>query len=292
MPRSVKREKKIEWAQLFDSGLSVAELRNREKKKPDPRTVQRAIDEVRGNRRKEQVKEAALLEGIKEHWRTLLNALDLLPGMEFDWTSFSPTPVYALDRNEVKGDGWTAVLQSKKWSATLSSESLLESKLLKEHLPYDRLWTLLASFKEALGEAVNARLAFARAVSGAVSRATGLPVAAAGPRPGLVRAGLARLDQQIAEQALLDRRPDLQLRREENGLWAGDALLVQGGNLPSEDQVTNSTKDLMGSEAWRQLLGASARLERALASMSEERDVLKLSAYLPGECRSCARYTA
>lgn len=290
MPRSVKRETKIKWTQLFDGGLSVAEIRNQEKRKPDPRTIQRAIDEVQAGRRKEQVRGAALLEGLKDHLRTLLAALDHVPGKSFDWTGFSPAPVYALDRNEIRGAGWTARRQSGKWLVALSFESSLESRLLIEHIPSDQFWTLLSSFKEALGEAVSARLGFARTLSETLSSETGLPVIGSGSQPGLVRAGLSRLDQQVVGQALEDHMPDLHLRREKDGLWAGDALLVHDEGLPDEEKVITCLESVAGSDAWRRLLGASGTLNRSLEDLAEERDIMKLGAYLPGECRACARY--
>jgi hypothetical protein len=215
----------------------------------------------------------------------------MLPGKDFDWAVFSPGPVYAGNRSELKGEGWSAELKSGRWSPRLAFESSLESRLLREHLPSDRLWGLINTFKDALGEALGARLALARGLTESLSREAGLPAAGGGSGPGLFRDGLARLDGQLAGQALHDTQPRPGLREEGGEVWAGDALLLRGGPEQAEARVLGVLAQLRGSEPWRRLLSAAARLSGALAALSEERDVIKLGGYLPGACRSCARFT-
>lgn len=294
MPQRVKREKKIEWTEKFDSGMSIAEIRHQETPLPDSRTVQKAIDEVHGTRRRQAAKEVALREGLKEHWRLLLNALDQLPAREFDWTDFDKEPVYHLNARVFRGDGWVAQSRSGDWDVELAIEASIEYELLREHLPADRFWSLLTAFKRDLLDVLMARLLFAKAVVEAVKKSTGLEVVEDGEQRGLNPAGLSNFDQQLTARALRDKKQLLDIREESGSVWIGDSLLLTGRASempPFAELIEQAVTDIKGSDNWRTLLAASGKVNQTFKKLTREAAVLKLSTVLPGECGSCARFS-
>ena len=294
MPARVKLKTKIRWTELFDSGMSVADVRNQDGSLPDLRTVQRAIDGVHGTRRRRAAKEMALQEGLKEHWRLLLQALDQLPGKEFDWTDFDKEPVYNLNARVFRGDGWATQSRSGDWSITLAFESSIEYELLKEHLPNDRFWALLATFKRDLLDALIARILFAKAVVETVKKSTGLEVVQDGEERGLIQAGLSRIDRQLTAQALRDQKQKLDIREENGSAWTRESLLLTGRASevpPIAELIEKAVSDLERSDDWQELLGASGKINQTSKKLARESSVLKLSTVLPGECGSCARFS-
>lgn len=294
MPRQVPLSKKIEWTDLADSGLSVAEIRSLEKNKPDPRTISSSIEQVRGQRRRAHAKEIALQQGLKEHWHLLLEKLELLPTLEFEWSNFDWKPVFALKTSKLKGQGWSATRGQTEWIVNLTFEHTIEFELLKEHLPSDTFWSLMTTFKRDLGEALGARLAFAEAVISEVENSTNLSVTEEESDPGLVLAGLARLDQFLEDQAIKDDISGLNLKIEDGVVWFQNSAITKSTDLKADSLkvvIENAVNGLRGEDAWKGLLAAAAKVERTTKTLANETAVLQLSTVLPGECRSCARYS-
>lgn len=294
MPRQVSLQKKIEWTELAEGGLSVAEIRAQDKRKPDPRTITRAIEQVRGQRRRGLAREVALEEGLREHWRLLLYKLDLLPSSDFVWTDFDKNPAYALSASRLSGQGWSAKRDQSDWTVGLNFESAIEAKLLREHLPTDVFWSLITTFKRDLGGALKARLALAKALIDSVEDSSALEVTKEESTPGLTLAGLSRLDRYMEVRALKDSPSSLALKVEDGAVWFQDTLVATPSGSTAESLkavIEKSVNGLRGKDAWKGLLLASARIERTAGNLADETAVLKLSTVLPGECRSCARYS-
>lgn len=294
MPRQAPLKTKIAWTELADSGLSVAEIRTQDKGNPDPRTIAKAIEQVRGQRRRALAKEIALQQGLKEHWHLLLDKLDRLPSRDFEWTAFDKNPTFAQKTSRLQGHGWTAKRKPSGWEVSLIFENTIEYELLKEHLPTDSFWQLLNTFKQDLGEALKARLALAQAVISKVGEASALKITKEETEPGLVLAGLNRLTQYLEVQAIKDGTSGLRLMVDDGAVRFEDTLVATPSGSTAEwlkMKIENAVHDLRGKDAWKGLLAAAAKVNRTGRKLAEESEVLMLSTVLPGECRSCARYS-
>lgn len=176
----------------------------------------------------------------------------------------------------------------------LTFEHTIEFELLKEHLPSDTFWSLMTTFKRDLGEALGARLAFAEAVISEVENSTNLSVTEEESDPGLVLAGLARLDQFLEDQAIKDDISGLNLKIEDGVVWFQNSAITKSTDLKADSLkvvIENAVNGLRGEDAWKGLLAAAAKVERTTKTLANETAVLQLSTVLPGECRSCARYS-
>ena len=294
MPRQAPLKKKIEWTEMADNGLSVAEIRSQEKSRPDPRTVRRAIDWVRGQRRRALAREVALKEGLREHWNLLLQKLDLLPSRDFEWTQFDKKPAFALKASKLNGQGWSAMREQSDWKVDLMFESKIEAQLLKEHLPSDPFWPLVTTLKRDLAAALKARLGFAQAVIHKIEESSALQITKDVSEPGLLLGGLAHLDEYLADHAITDSRARLNLSVDEDAVWFENTLVakshgITGNSLKSS--IEGAVSDVRGGEPWRRLLATAAKIKVTARNLADESAILKLSTVLPGECRSCARYS-
>ena len=294
MPRQVRLKKKIEWTDLADSGLSIPEIRCQDPRKPDPRTIKKAIDQIRGQRRRTMAKEVALQQGLREHWNLLLAKLDLLPAPDFDWTDFDKDPVFALRASSLSGRGWSATQGQEDWTVSLGFEGTIEYELLHEHLPSDSFWSLMNMFKRDLGAAIGARITLAGNLVTTVAESARLAVTKQETERGLELAGLSRLYQLLEAQALRDGTSKLALKVVDGTVWFENTLLVKSPTVKSDSLVKtleDTFNNLRGNDEWRALLAKAAKVERTVKTLANEAAVLRLSTVLPGECRSCARYS-
>ena len=294
MPRQAPLRKKIEWTELADAGLSTAEIRAQDQGKPDPRTIEKAINQIHGQRRRALAREAALKEGLQEHWHLLLDKLDLLPTREFDWMDFDKSPLFALKAFKLNGQAWSAIRKQTDWKVDLAFESTIEAQLLREHLPTDAFWSLVTTFKRELAEALKARLALATAVISSVENSTKLTVVKEESEPGLVLVGLARLGQWLEAQAIKDETTRIRLKIEDGAVSFQNTLIARPTGSTAESLkavIEEAIEDLRGKEAWKGLLTAATKITATARTLANESAVLQLSTVLPGECRSCARYS-
>ena len=233
-------------------------------------------------------------EGLKEHWNLLLDKLDLLPSRNFEWMQFDKRPVFALKASKLNGQGWSAMRQRSDWKVDLMFESMIEAQLLKEHLPTDPFWPLLTTFKRDLGEALRARITFAKLVVDNIKESSALEIAKEVSEPGLFLAGLAHLDEYLEDQVIKDSSAKLNLSVDEDAVWFENTLVakshgITGNSLKSS--IEGAVSDVRGGEPWRRLLATAAKIKVTARNLADESAILKLSTVLPGECRSCARYS-
>ncbi|NQW19132.1 MAG: hypothetical protein HQ477_00180 [Chloroflexi bacterium] len=294
MPRQVSKARKLKWTDLADKGLSASEIRTEDGDNPDLRTVRRAVAELQAARQRQLAREQALVLGLREHWTILLDALSSVPKQGFYWEPQRTRPIYAIDETHLRGDGWTANHSSDGWIIELEFEKKIEIKLLKEHLKKDDFWDLLETFKVDMGKALAARMEMAEYVSRQAAELTNLNI---GDRPedtGLFLVGLNKIDEYISARARGSdlRPPHLSVSGRE--VTISGALLARGeGSNESSLEPTLSAmiKGLTKSEYWRRLLSTSTRLTQAVISLRHEAEILMISTVLPGECKSCKRYS-
>jgi hypothetical protein len=180
------------------------------------------------------------------------------------------------------------------WKVDLAFESTIEVQLLREHLPTDAFWSLVTTFKRELGETLKARLALARAVISSVEKPTKLKVVKEESEPGLVLVGLARLDQWLEVETVKDDTTRLRLKVEDGNILYQNALIVRPAGSTGESLkpvIEKAIDDLRGKGVWNGLLAAVAKIEATTRALTSESAALQLSTVLPGECRSCARYS-
>ena len=281
---------KIEWTEQADSGKSIEEIREEAEWNPDPRTITRAIKKIRNDRARRQVREEALKDGLKNHWTSILEILNQVPGKSFDWINMNPRPAYSLTPRNFRGDQWQARRPGSTWCIEFNFETEIDAILLKEHLPDDRLWQLVDDLREAISEAVTARLELIRLlhksltvlVQGIDSEQSQDVVDAS----GLHRAEAYLLQRVRSSEAL--RRPDLKF--EATGVWIEDSLLSTDSGFTPEE-VEDALKSPVGTQEWKALLSADAAVDRIRTELTFERDVLIRSTMLPGECDLCKRYS-
>ena len=311
MPRKTPLPTKIRWTEKAESGMTAAEIRSEESPRPDLRTVEKAIAEVRAERQRRHAREIALREGLREHWRILLDALGSIPLQPDDVRSFDKRPYVSVGARKLGGTGWSAARAEGVWKVTFHFDRMVESELLREHLRGDPLWRRLDAYRSGLEEFIGARLEFAKGVAA--------PLRSALMSAGLIRnadqedgqspldgAGLARFDEAVAAAACSDsgdERPATECRCDGGAIRVADSLLVAPGAVifrgDSEEckrtcnkALGEASRSMQKTEHWRRLLVAAAALESRRAAMAREVKVLRISTVLPGECASCARYSA
>ena len=143
-----------------------------------------------------------------------------------------------------------------------------------------------------MGEALGARLAFAEAVISEVEKSTKLAVAKKDSGPGLMLAGLARLDDWLVAQTVKDDTSGLRLKVEDGAIWFQNTLVATPAGPPAESLkpvIEKAVEDIRGKQAWKALLAAAAKIKATARTLSNESAILKLSTVLPGDCRSCVR---
>ncbi|MCZ6488935.1 MAG: hypothetical protein O7A06_00195, partial [Acidobacteria bacterium] len=218
MPKNIPWEQKEGWCGRFERGDSVAMMAREYRK--DPRTVQRGIDDVRRHRATKDAREALLRESLRHHLEDLLVLVERVarsvvsppthlelrfPGVEI--APFLDIGPVRVDRH---GDTFDVV--------TLEVEQEFTWGLLKEHLGRDRTFRLLARWKQAFSEALNAHLVFRDGLL-TVLEDFGLRISDDLLQPGTVRPAAAEeLVKAAVSQILLEDPPyELQLKQGENG---------------------------------------------------------------------------
>jgi hypothetical protein len=294
MPKITPRNQKEAWYEKFEQGHSIARLARDHKK--DPRTIQRAIEEIRLGRQTAEAKIELLKDGLRRHQEELLgvlgqasNAIQPLPTqIDLHYPGVPPPPVLALEGAEVhlSGGRYTEVI--------LDVEKGFPWGLLREHLGNDRAILRLGNWRRAVLSGLNATLALRGALVIRVGEDFGLTANEDISREGAIRpAALGAVLKDVVAKVLgaaeegIDFKPLQGTEFSINGRPAGRLPREQKGLL---EALRDLPSRLVDEEPALQFREAHERVATA-ANLARDACLEAGAAYyLPGTCRVCKRF--
>ena len=306
MPRSVDPRYVRRWAELADQEKTVAEMRRDHRKRTgkvvDPRTIERALARTRAEIAERTATAAELQRGIRLHGEQLLASIDpLMKTVRSTITGqLNPAPVYAIDKTSLTLGSSIAEKRGDTWRVQLAGEKTIELRLLREHLPSDKVWKLLAKFSESMADWITARIGFAfeinrklTPVARSLDRSMtqkGQPFERAGLSLIDVAAANARINGNAAIDDLLD---SLAVDSTSGDLHLGPTKLCSVRKADVEDvrsAISSGVGLIMKSDVGLSILTAKTAFDRAGSDLVDELATLKFTTYLPGTCASCKRF--
>ena len=294
MPKTTPRNQKESWYERFEQGHSIARLARDHKK--DPRTIQRAIEDIRLGRQTAEAKIELLKDGLRRHQEELLgvlgqasNAIQPVPTkIDLHYPGVPPPPVLSLEGAEVHlhGERYSEVI--------LDVEKGFPWGLLREHLGNDRAMLRLGHWKKVVLSGLNAMLDLREALVIRVGEEFGLAADEDISRDGAIRpAALETILRDVVAKALgvtaegIDFTPLQGTEFSINGRPAGrlsgerKGLLEALRDLPS--RFVDEEPALLFREAYKRVAAAAPAARDTFLEVGA-------AYYLPGTCRVCKRF--
>lgn len=212
----------------------------------------------------------------------------------------NPLPMYAIDTSHVTVGTSFAEKKGDTWRVQIKGEEAIELRLLREHLPKDKLWQRLEKFSESTANWITTRIRFASeiklkltqiATSRDVSGTTSVePFEIAGLSVIDAAAFVARIDGKRGIDELLD---SLFFDSRSSDLRVGSIRLlsIEAGDVGKyRTAISNGAKAVMKSGFGRGVLTTKTAFDRTGSDLLDELAVLRLVTYLPGTCSSCKKF--
>ncbi|MDG0867820.1 hypothetical protein [Candidatus Lucifugimonas marina] len=302
MPRTVNPTHARQWAELALQGLTVAEIRKKHRdrtgKVVDSRTIERALKKTKAEIAERAASAAELQHAIREHSKHLLAGIDPLTKAIKSTTTgrLNPLPLYAVTVNKVAIGSVTAELAGSSWRVRIPSEESIELRLLKEHLPSDKMWKQLDKFSDSVAHWIAMRTRFAAQIQIELAAGPGAPESVDEPfeMAGLSRIETAAANDRIKSDHSVDEvLRDLVIDPDQGGIWLGSTKLTSLSFDDVDDLRTMISAKVRGvsvSDVGRDILTSWTALTRASSGLLEELAMLRMVTYLPGTCKSCKRF--
>ena len=306
MPRITNPEYVKRWTEQAFHGMTIGEIRrdhkNRTGKSTDQRTVERAIQRIQREALERAATTAELQRGIRQHGEQLVRSLDPLSEAVRSTMSgkLKPLPMYAVDLNVVTIGSNTAEKKGDTWSVQTKGADGIELRLLREHLPNDKLWQRLEKFSKSIADWIAARIEFAYLIKRELTEGSNSSdVSGTAIVETFDRAGLAVIDS-VASAARIDGRHGIDELLDslvfdsmsgDLGIGSTRLLSIEKGDIEKyRTVISKGVKVVMQSGIGRGVLTARIAFVQATSDLLDELTILGLVTYLPGTCSSCKRF--
>lgn len=297
MPKLTPWATKRQWYQRHRQGDGIAQIARESKK--DPRTVDRAIREVRQQEMAAASRQRLLDEGLSQHLAELLALLGDVAG----WVE-APLPTLSVclapttsTREPLAFGAVVVTAEGSRYEKVLlpmdvDRERSFQWDLLREHLGKGAIFTRLRSWRDAVLGEINARLDILALMDNDLSEA-GIEIADSLVPPSVLRPWAYCAIGDAAIALALDAfpiPPPQALETDSEGLLTWDqktaGRLATPGERPHLQQLPTL---LAASEAGRDLKAAHAAAVGASDLVREAAFEIRAGHYLPGACRACKR---
>ena len=296
MPKLTPWATKRQWYQRHQEGAGTAQIARESKK--DPRTVDRAIREVRQQEMAAASRQRLLDEGLSQHLAELLGLLGNVAG----WVE-APPPALPVchapttsTREPLAFRAVVVTVDGNRYGKVLlpmdvDPERSFQWELLQGHLGKGTIFSRLRSWREAVLREINARLDILALMDNDLLEA-GIEIADSVVPRSVLRPWAYCAIGDAAIAMALDAIPisPQALETDREGLITWDkktaGRLATPGELPHLQQLPEL---LAASEAGLDLKAAHAAVVRASELVSEAAFEIRAGHYLPGACRACKR---
>ena len=306
MPRSVDPVHTRRWAELAVLGKTVAEIRrdhkNQTGKVVDPRTIERALVRTQAEIAERTATSAELQRGIRAHGEQILAGIGPIDKAVRSVASspLNPLPIYALSSNQITVGASIADRDGDSWKIQIAGEDSIELRLLKEHLPNDKVWKMLENFSDSVANWITARVNFASSIKqelkniaktlGNSTESDEEPFELAGLTQIDAAAATARIEGLAGIDELLD---SLVVDSQSDGARI-DLTKLSSLWVPDIDKfratVSHGVGAVMKSQVGRDILTNKTAFDRTASNLRDELAMLRMVTYLPGTCTSCKRF--
>ena len=306
MPRVVNPTYVRRWAELAAQGMTIAEIRRahheRTGKRPDPRTIERALVKTQAEIAERTANAAELQRGMRVHGEQLVVGLDPIVKAIKSTTSghLNPHAMYAIDSNRLSMGGVTADTSGDSWKIQITGEDSIELRLLKEHLPNDKAWKMLEEFSTSIANWVTTRVNFAVEIKRELNKVPGkLGISSTDVKEPFELAGLAKIDMTAATARIegssgVDDLLDTLVDDSGSGGVSLDSTNLTPLQVPDIDKLRTVISDgvdaVTKSSIGRDVLTSWTAFDRLRANLLDELAMLRMTTYLPGTCKSCKRF--
>ncbi len=296
MPRKFSAIEKRKWLELYDSGKTEFWIAENEAH-CDPRTVKKGIEEARRERDAHIAQVELLKDALRKHQDALLGIIDDLlsalvvppPNLQFGWQG-DDSPL----RIQLTG-GAASYEGERRCTVAPNAEDKPMWELLREHLKRDRMWSVLARWKEALAVHLEARVALKRKAATLLEEKTGLKVEPT--QITYIESFAVELFYQVALNGALGIPDRTNLEKNIMALGAGEVRYLNSLLARTADGAEETCrKDML--EAFKELqaspeaTSAAATYTELDASTDRARRVVEeisLLGLVTGQCRICRR---
>lgn len=306
MPRSVDPADVRQWAELAVLGKTIAEIRkaHREKtgKRVDPRTIVRALEKTQAEIAERTATAAELQRGIRVHGEQLLAGVEPLAKAVGSTTSgrLNPHPTYAIDADQLTIGSSIAEQKGDSWRIQIAGEHSTELRLLREHLPKDKIWKMLDEFSDSTANWVTARVKFANEIKRELMKIPKkLGISSPTAKQPFELAGLTIIDAAAAAARVEGSHGIddlLGTLASDTGLGGVSLGLTKLSSLQVPDikkfrtAISDGVRAVMSSSVGQNVLTSRTAFDRTGANLLDELTMLKMTTYLPGTCKSCKRF--
>jgi hypothetical protein len=208
--------------------------------------------------------------------------------------------MYAVDLNVVTIGSNTAEKKGDTWSVQTKGADGIELRLLREHLPNDKLWQRLEKFSKSIADWIAARIEFAYLIKRELTEGSNSSdVSGTAIVETFDRAGLAVIDS-VASAARIDGRHGIDELLDslvfdsmsgDLGIGSTRLLSIEKGDIEKyRTVISKGVKVVMQSGIGRGVLTTRTAFVQATSDLLDELTILGLVTYLPGTCSSCKRF--
>lgn len=295
MPKNVSKSIKVAWFEKFEGGESIAKLARDNKR--DPRTVQRAVEEIRLQRQTYQAQTELLKEALKQHQNDLFevlgDAIALLGPLPF---SLELHHAGVAPPSPLKFGGWTAQFNGHRYvELDLEVEEEYAFELLKEHLGRDRAFVLLKRWKQTVLDELNAQLDLRNVLEQIIVEELKLTIGQDVRLPGMIRPStLSQLfSSSISHLYDENSKPEpVLVSGQEGEFFLGGST---GGRLPSDshdllERIQSLPKRLSEEPQAKGLRKSHEACNQAAKSAKQSFREIQAAHFVPNSCPACRRY--
>lgn len=262
---------------------------------PDPRTIQRGIEEVAQRRLGADVRSDLLRDALKRHQDDMLDLVDRVSALMRTSYLHIDRIHHGLTPSTIPGlDGVrAAVAEGMYQEVTLDAERELLWELLGAHVGRDKAYRHLTQWKVALRDELNSRLALRRHVVSRLIEANVEIDRDANKLNSVSALGVHELSKALVSRVLGETPPyPFDVASDQGEISINGGL---GGRLTEDREATLSVikalpRGVQGDEAAEGLRSCREALTAAANRARRSFEEIRASHYLPGTCLSCKKF--
>ena len=288
MPKKTPLSHARKWLERLEAGETEAQIARSERK--DPRTVTRAMEEVRRERDMSAIRREALKEAFRRHQDQLLDLLANVQGS----LELSPQDINLLAPGSrqpevirVLGNKVRTSIDSEP-KVTTRAEDSLPWQLLREHLVGDPLWRQWEAWKRALYRIVQSHLALSDAVADALSRS----VKSSMPPESAHQVYRLAIEEAVSASGTLAAAAgsvEIDDATDQVSLYSDDVSWSFGKGPELLQELRDVMTSLAESNEVVLLRSAYQATSDASRSVRQTVDLIRAGWYVPGKCQACDR---
>jgi hypothetical protein len=296
MPRTISIIDYRSWLDLHEQGKSIAKIAK--ETKHDIRTIERGIEVAQRESDIRVARSGLIKEALQSHQGDLVEVIEslrtaiILPMRTLSLpVGFAPGQQIALPKITAKYDF------SREWSIKFEIETNMKWELFDEHMKHDPVLKLIAHWRTALANHLEAKRTLLQQFADIIQKRTGLKIVdniVKAPKEYLYPAGIGVLYFHLLNWMCGN------TNKLENNLKEGEVylnygkdnisiLIAPGATEKYKQEILTAFEKIEKSEFVDETIKTYGVLEETTQKASRAIEDLFLARMVPGHCRVCRR---